>query len=118
MILSTGHLPAISMQYSLIQHLVIHVFCYILLVTVKKYQMGSSRNEQLLSSKLVANQSRILNSHTAMVNPCLHSLWHMNPHIICGIHMVYASHLLVAVSVSTSTLMVSQRLCISIHQKP
>lgn len=69
MVLSTGHLCAISIQYSLIQCLVIRVFYYISLVTVRKYQMGSSRNEQLLSSKLVANQSSILDSHTAMVHP-------------------------------------------------
>lgn len=91
-VLGTGHLPAMSIQYSLSQRLVIHVFCYI-----------HSRNEQLFSSKLVANQSSRLDSHTAMVHARLHSLWHVNPPIICGIHMVCASHLLVAISVRTST---------------
>lgn len=65
--------------------------------------MRSSRNEQLLSSKLVANQRSILDPLTTMVQPCLRSLWHGNPPIICGIYMVYASHLLVAISDRTST---------------
>lgn len=52
---------------------------------------------------LVANQSSMLDSQTTMVHPRLHSLWHVNPHIIYGIHMAYASHHLVAISVSTST---------------